>query len=72
MNSAEEGEINVSTEIEIEGNIESYIKREDTHESVNTEIVNETETPIEITTYSERKSERNRRRPNYYGTVRYC
>ena len=58
VNSTEEGEINNSTEIEPEeGNTNLDIKTEEINDS---ELI------------TERKSERNRRRPNYYGAVRYC
>ena len=71
VNSAEEGEINISTEIESEGNDYTRIKSEETQETVNTEYNNNIETNEENIN-SNRKTERIRRRPNYYGTVRYC
>ena len=62
-NSAEEGEINNSTEIDPEkGNKNFEIKSEEINGPQNSE---NTETENEKIT--ERKSERQRRRPNYYG-----
>ena len=66
VNSTEEGEIDNSLEIDNgEGSKNLEIKTEET-ESDNTEQINTTEKN------TERRSDRNRRRPNYYGTVRYC
>ena len=70
VNSAEEGEINNSTEIEPdEGNKESDIKIEEITEPQNTENMEVENNSEKIT---ERKSERHRRRPNYYGAITYC
>ena len=66
VNSTEEGEIENSIEIdETEGNLNTNIKTEEINEPINIESEN---SPEKIT---ERKSERNRRRPNYYGAIRY-
>ena len=72
VNSAEEGEINISTEIEPEGNINSEMKREENSEPAYAEIENNFQTAAENQVNTERKSGKNRRRPNYYGAVRYC
>ena len=71
VNSAEEGEINISTEIETEGNLNTRIKNEEINEPIETETTGDVEAQLDNTNLN-RKTVRNRRRPNYYGTVRYC
>ena len=71
VNSAEEGEINISTEIEAEGNLNTRIKNEEINEPIELETTGNIETQLDNTNLN-RKTVRNRRRPNYYGTVRYC
>ena len=62
VNSAEEGEIENSMEMENnEGNVNLEIKTEEQNEQNNN-----------TEKFTERRSERNRRRPNYYGAIKYC
>ena len=56
VNSAEEGEIENSMEVDNEGNENLEIKIEEQNK----------------TNFTERRSERKRRRPNYYGAIKYC
>ena len=72
VNSAEEGEINISTEIEPEGKTNSEIKREENFEPADAEIDNNLQNTTENQMITEKKPERIRRRPNFYGAVRYC
>ena len=68
VNSAEEGEINNSTENEPEeGNKNFELKPEEINGPQNNENI-----VVENEKITERKSERQRRRPNYYGTIKYC